>query len=65
MATHSSILNWGIPRTEEPGRPPCMRLQSWTRLSTEHAHTEEEVYKKKEDSIEGRKGERNKRRTLS
>jgi len=21
MATHSSILTWKIPRTEEPGRP--------------------------------------------
>ena len=28
MATHSSILAWKIPWTEEPGR-----LQSWTRLS--------------------------------
>ena len=22
MVTHSSILGWRIPRTEEPGRPP-------------------------------------------
>ena len=28
MATHSSILAWEIPRTEEPGR-----LQSWRQLS--------------------------------
>ena len=27
MATHSSILAWRIPRTEEPGRPQSMRLQ--------------------------------------
>ena len=24
MATHSSILAWGIPGTEEPGRLPSM-----------------------------------------
>ena len=27
MAAHSSILAWGIPWTEEPGRPPSMGLQ--------------------------------------
>ena len=32
MATHSSILAWRIPRTEEPGRIQSMGLQSWTRL---------------------------------
>ena len=31
MATHSSILAWRIPWTEEPGGPQSMRLQ---RLST-------------------------------
>ena len=33
MATHSSILAWGIPWTEEPGRLQSMRSQSWTQLS--------------------------------
>ena len=34
MATHSSILAWEIPWTEEPGRPQPMESQkSWTRLS--------------------------------
>ena len=28
MATHSSILAWKIPRTEEPGRTQSMGLQS-------------------------------------
>ena len=28
MATHSSILDWKIPRTEEPGRLQSMGLQS-------------------------------------
>ena len=27
MATHSSILAWGIAWTEEPGRLQCMRWQ--------------------------------------
>ena len=33
MATHSSILAWRIPWTEEPGRLQSMRTQkSWTQL---------------------------------
>ena len=32
MATHSSILAWRIPWTEEPGLQ-SMALQSWTQLS--------------------------------
>ena len=27
MAMHSSVLAWGIPWTEEPGRPQSMELQ--------------------------------------
>ena len=30
MATHSSILAWKIPQTEEPGRLQSMGLQSQT-----------------------------------
>ena len=33
MATHSSILAWRIPLTEEPGGLQPMGLQSQTRLS--------------------------------
>ena len=33
MATHSSVLAWRIPWTEEPGRLQFMGSQSWTRLS--------------------------------
>ena len=34
MATHSSILAWSIPWTEEPGELQSMGSQkSWTRLS--------------------------------
>ena len=32
MATHSSILAWRIPRTEEPGGLQSMESQSWTQL---------------------------------
>ena len=34
MATHSSILIWRIPLTEEPGGLQPMGLQSWTRLAS-------------------------------
>ena len=27
IATHSSVLAWKIPRTEDPGRPQSMGLQ--------------------------------------
>ena len=41
MATHSSILAWRIPWTEEPGRLPSIGLQriehDWSDFST-HAH---------------------------
>ena len=41
MATHSSALAWGIPRTEEVGGLKSMGLKkSWTRLSTEHRQTQ-------------------------
>ena len=30
MATHSSVLAWRIPWTEEPGGLQSMRSQSWT-----------------------------------
>ena len=28
MATHSSVLAWRIPQTEEPGQPQTMESQS-------------------------------------
>ena len=34
MATHSSILAWEIPGTEEPGGPQFTLQKSHTRLST-------------------------------
>ena len=36
MATHSSILAWRIPWTEEPGRLQSMGSQSQTQLSNKH-----------------------------
>ena len=34
MATHSSILAWKIPQTEEPGRATVHTVaKSWTQLS--------------------------------
>ena len=33
MATHSSILAWEIPWTEEPGELQSRGRKSWTRLS--------------------------------
>ena len=37
MATHSSILAWRIPWTEEPGGLQSEESQSWTRLSDQTA----------------------------
>ena len=39
MATHSSILAWRIPWTEETHGLQSMGLQSRTRLSNEHMQT--------------------------
>ena len=33
MVTHSSILAWRIPQTEEPGGLQSTDSQSWTQLS--------------------------------
>ena len=33
MATHSSILAWKIPWTEEPGRLQSIGRKSWTQIS--------------------------------
>ena len=41
MATHSSILAWRIPWTEEPGGLQFMGLQSLTQRSRHTAQTRE------------------------
>ena len=40
MATHSSILAWEIPWTEEPNGPQSMALQSLSDLATEPPHSQ-------------------------
>ena len=39
ITTHTSILAWRIPWTEEPGQLQSMGSQSQTRLSGWHTHT--------------------------
>ena len=41
MATHSSVLAWGIPWTEEPGSPWCCKESDMTEATehTLHTHT--------------------------
>ena len=39
MATHSSILAWKIPQTEEPGGPQSLGLQELDTTEHAHAHT--------------------------
>ena len=46
MVTHSSILTWKIPQTEEPGGLQSMRLQSvGYDLVTEHAYKQKPEWK--------------------
>ena len=40
VATHPSILAWGIPWTEEPGGIQAIGLQSWTRLKGLGTHAQ-------------------------
>ena len=42
MATHSSILAWEIPWTEEPGGLQPMESQSVRQSQTDRAHTQSE-----------------------
>ena len=45
MATHTSILTWRIPRTEEPGGLQSTGSQkSRTGLNNSHAHTHTHIY---------------------
>ena len=39
MATHSSVLAWEIPWTEEPGGLQSIGLQRWTGLKRLRTHT--------------------------
>ena len=44
MATHSSILAWEIPWTEEPSGLQSMGLQSLTLLSNQTVTTTKEIF---------------------
>ena len=44
MATHSSILAWRIPWTDEPGRLQTMGSQSWTQQKRLSTHMEYVMY---------------------
>ena len=43
MATHSSILAWRIPWTEEPGGLQSMGSQKWNMTEKPKAHTSHSV----------------------
>ena len=43
MATHSRILAWRIPWTEEPGGLQSIGSQSWTRLKCLSTHAQAQV----------------------
>ena len=44
MATHSSVLTWRIPWTEEPGRLQSIGVtKSWTHLKLLSVHTRPEM----------------------
>ena len=56
MATHSSILAWKIPWTEESGRLQCMRLQRVGHVTEllsarVHAHTHTHTHEKLQISL--------------
>ena len=44
MATHSSILAWEIPRTEEPGGLQSLGSQSQTQLKQLSTHTRTQIF---------------------
>ena len=48
MATHSSILAWEIPWTDEPGGLQCMELQ---RVGNHLATKQQSIIYKKEKSV--------------
>ena len=47
MATHSSVLSWEIPWTEEPGKLQSIGSLSWTQLKQLSMHTCTYLYMKR------------------
>ena len=58
MATHSNILAWEIPWTEEPGGLESMRSQSQTRLSDKHTHTHTHIIHRHSQPVRRRESSR-------
>ena len=58
MATHSSILAWRIPWTEEAGGLQSLGLQSQTRQRLTHAETQPQITKEVEFRSEKAVGKR-------
>ena len=56
MATHSSILAWRIPWTEEPGGLQSIALQRVGHGTTEHAHCSSKVLRGLFLKVHGTKG---------
>ena len=44
MATHSTVLAWGIPWTEEPGGLQFTELKSWTQFSNQTTTLKHQQY---------------------
>ena len=51
MATHSTILAWRIPQTEEPGGLRSLELQRVRRDGSDLAHTPETRRESRTDSL--------------
>ena len=62
MGTHSSILAWRIPWTEEPGGLVCRVVKSRTRTKqlNMHARTQGYLCPKSFPTLQGRTGRANK-----
>ena len=45
MATHSSIIAWRIPWTEEPGSLQSMGCKCWTQLKRHSMHASRSINK--------------------
>ena len=56
METHSGILAWRIPWTEEPGRLQSIASQSWTQLNRLSTHTCKGTFHAQIGSINNKKG---------
>ena len=56
MATHSSVLAWGIPGMGKPGGPPSMGSQSRTQLKRLSSSSSKGTFHPKMGTIKNRNG---------